>query len=310
MASNSDSNEEVAVNNRKRGISNPFEYKRNKVKVSKSKGLEHTIYAVKTGHAKTVDCCHVMGDLILDCSADKCPLSIHSVFAMVQGAAVVLILAALLASPVAPGMVREEQYVAKFDNMYVGDIVTNDQVLDSYIRCFLDTGTCTVDGAQLKGQYKCDRIPRYHSEQGLLLRISRHHLIRSKIAAALRNKDRIVEEEISCLAENGSTRLVEILAYNADTKQGIIVDPTIRFEVGCHQSAEVHHEKKSIYEPIANYFKLKYTLIYVDHVGFLVGARRTIPAFFEEFRRQFALPTSLRVDIVITVLKRILSNPD
>ncbi|KAJ4427547.1 hypothetical protein ANN_25195 [Periplaneta americana] len=65
-------------------------------------------------------------------------------------------------------------------------------------------------------------------EQGLLLRNSRHHLVRSKIAAALRNKGWIVAEEISCLAENGSTRRVDILAYNADTKQGIIVDTTIR----------------------------------------------------------------------------------
>ncbi|KAJ4451057.1 hypothetical protein ANN_02494 [Periplaneta americana] len=100
-------------------------------------------------------------------------------------------------------------------------------------------------------------------EQGLLLRNSRHHLVRSKIAAALRNKGWIVEE-ISCLAENGSTRRVDILAYNADTKQGIIVDPTIRFEVGCHQSAEVHLEKKSIYEPTVNYFKLKYALIHIE----------------------------------------------
>ncbi|KAJ4448437.1 hypothetical protein ANN_10453 [Periplaneta americana] len=86
--------------------------------------------------------------------------------------------------------------------------------------------------------------------EGLLLRNSRHHLIRSKIAAALRNKGWIVEDEISYLAENGSTRRVDILAYNADTKQGIIVDPTIRFEVECLQSAEVHLEKKSIYEPM------------------------------------------------------------
>ncbi|KAJ4450631.1 hypothetical protein ANN_02060 [Periplaneta americana] len=111
----------------------------------------------------------------------------------------------------------------------------------------------------------------------------KHHLVRSKIAAALRNKGWIVEEEISCLAENGSTRRVDILAYNADTKQGIIVDPTIRFEVECHQSAEVHHEKKSIYEPTVNYFKLKYALIHVEVFGLLIGARGTIPAFSKNF---------------------------
>ncbi|KAJ4433368.1 hypothetical protein ANN_15627 [Periplaneta americana] len=109
------------------------------------------------------------------------------------------------------------------------------------------------------------------SLDGIDLRNSRHHLIRSKIAAALRNKGWIVEEEISCLAENGSTRRVDILAYNADTKQGITVDPMIRFEVGCHQSAEVHLGKKSIYEPTVNYFKLKYALIHVEVFGLLIG---------------------------------------
>ncbi|KAJ4440620.1 hypothetical protein ANN_08766 [Periplaneta americana] len=58
--------------------------------------------------------------------------------------------------------------------------------------------------------------------------------------------------------------------YNADTKQGIIVDPTIRFEVGCHQSAEVHLEKKSIYEPTVNYFKLQYALIHDEVFGLLM----------------------------------------
>ncbi|KAJ4448580.1 hypothetical protein ANN_10599 [Periplaneta americana] len=142
------------------------------------------------------------------------------------------------------------------------------------------------------------QVPK-RDDLGLLLRNSRHHLVRSKIAAALRNKGWIVEEEISCIAENGSTRRVDILAYNADTKQGIIVDPTIRFEVECHQSAKVHLEKKSIYEPTVNYFKLKYALIHVEVFGLLIGARGTIPAFLEEFRRKFVLPTSLKDDIVI-----------
>ncbi|KAJ4426653.1 hypothetical protein ANN_26451 [Periplaneta americana] len=157
---------------------------------------------------------------------------------------------------------------------------------------------------RLRGFSESGTIYSINIERELILKLTfgRHHLIRSRIAAALRNKGWI-EEEISCLAENGSTRRVDILAYNADTKQGIIVDPTIRFEVECHQSAEVHLEKKSIYEPTVNYFKLKYALIHVEVFGLLIGARGTIPAFFEEFRRQFALPTSLRDDIVIIVLK-------
>ncbi|KAJ4450590.1 hypothetical protein ANN_02015 [Periplaneta americana] len=89
--------------------------------------------------------------------------------------------------------------------------------------------------------------------------------------------------EPRCAPENRSTRRVDILAYNADTKQGIIVDPTISFEVECHQSAEVHLEKESIYEPTVNYFKLKYALIHVEVFGLLKGARVTIPAFSKNF---------------------------
>ncbi|PSN40802.1 hypothetical protein C0J52_23257 [Blattella germanica] len=48
------------------------------------------------------------------------------------------------------------------------------------------------------------------------------------------------KEEINYIADNGSTRLVDILAYNPTTKEGIIVDPTIRFQMGSFQAEEVH----------------------------------------------------------------------
>ncbi|KAJ4433190.1 hypothetical protein ANN_15447 [Periplaneta americana] len=57
-------------------------------------------------------------------------------------------------------------------------------------------------------------------EQELLLRNSRHHLIRSKIAAVLRNKGWEVEEQISCLAENGSTR--QSLTTSSSSSGGIM----------------------------------------------------------------------------------------
>ncbi|KAJ4428832.1 hypothetical protein ANN_25825 [Periplaneta americana] len=137
-------------------------------------------------------------------------------------------------------------------------------------------------------------------EQGLLLRNSRHHLVRSKVAATLRNKGWIVEEEISCLAENGSMKRVDILAYNADTKQGIIVDPTIRFEVECHQSAEVHLEKKSIYEPTVNYFKLKYALIHVEAYSESEYDGLLLKKIFHNFRRVYI---NVNIEIVLEMIK-------
>ncbi|PSN49469.1 hypothetical protein C0J52_22882 [Blattella germanica] len=43
-------------------------------------------------------------------------------------------------------------------------------------------------------------------DHGLLLRNARHQQVRSLIASALRKKGWEVEEEISCIATNGSTR--------------------------------------------------------------------------------------------------------
>ncbi|KAJ4435151.1 hypothetical protein ANN_23727 [Periplaneta americana] len=47
-----------------------------------------------------------------------------------------------------------------------------------------------------------------------------------------------------------------------------------RLAIGYHQSAEVHHEKKSVYEPTVNYWKLKYSLIRIE----LAEGRQRRPA--------------------------------
>ena len=142
-----------------------------------------------------------------------------------------------------------------------------------------------------------------HCERGMLLRNSRHHTVRSTLAAALKKKGWTVQEEVSCIAKNGSMRRVDIIAFKADG-QGIIVDPTIRFEMGCHQAMEVHKEKQDIYVPTVDYFKTKYKLNDIAVYGLFVGSRGAIPKFFENFRKTFDLPTSLRDDIVLTVLKK------
>ena len=144
----------------------------------------------------------------------------------------------------------------------------------------------------------------------MLLRNSRHHAVRSLIATALKKRGWSVEEEIFCLATNDSVRRADILAFKSDDK-GIIVDPTIRFEMGRHQVLEVHEEKKLIYEPTIDYFKNKYGLNEITVYGLLIGARGTISSFFEDFRQKFQLTASLRDDIVMSVLKKscqILSN--
>ncbi|KAJ4452255.1 hypothetical protein ANN_03773 [Periplaneta americana] len=140
--------------------------------------------------------------------------------------------------------------------------------------------------------------------RGLLLRNARNHHVRSLIANALRKKSWIVEEEVFCLATNGSSRRIDIIAYSQTTKKGCIIDPTIRIETGSSQPEDVNQEKINIYLPTVGYFKTKYQLEDIEVIGLLIGARGVIPKFFESYRKTFELPQTLTADIITSVLKR------
>jgi len=63
---------------------------------------------------------------------------------------------------------------------------------------------------------------------GSLLRNTRHHTIRSIIAKELQKVGMENREEIHCIRNNGSTARVDVLAWNATSKKGYILDPTVR----------------------------------------------------------------------------------
>ncbi|KAJ4448657.1 hypothetical protein ANN_00047, partial [Periplaneta americana] len=113
-----------------------------------------------------------------------------------------------------------------------------------------------------------------------------------------------VEEEVFCLATNGSSRRIDIIAYSHTTKKGYIIDPTIRIETGSSQPEDVNQEKINIYLPTVDYFKAKDQLEDIEVIGLLIGARGVIPKFFESFRKTFELPQTLTADIITSVLKR------
>lgn len=79
-----------------------------------------------------------------------------------------------------------------------------------------------------------------------LLRNNRHHVIRSKIANALKQKGWSIQEEITCNFSGGSIGRVDILAIKESTKEGFIFDPTVRLESSNDQPEQVHREKKTI----------------------------------------------------------------
>ncbi|KAJ4429474.1 hypothetical protein ANN_21643 [Periplaneta americana] len=86
-----------------------------------------------------------------------------------------------------------------------------------------------------------------------------------------------VQEKVFCLATNGSSRRIDIIAYSQTTKKGYIIDTTIRIETGSSQPEDVNQEKINIYLPTVDYFKAKYQLEDIEVIGLLIGARGVIP---------------------------------
>ena len=70
-------------------------------------------------------------------------------------------------------------------------------------------------------------------------------MLRSKLATALKNKGLQVQEEVHCVASNGSSRRVDILALSSrpNSRYGIIVDRTIGMEERHQQPKKVDAEK-------------------------------------------------------------------
>ena len=139
---------------------------------------------------------------------------------------------------------------------------------------------------------------------GETLRNSRHHKIRSTIARALQKNGYTTYEEVHGIAENGSVRRIDIIAFKPGASEGYIIDPTIRFESHIGQAEEVDAEKKCIYEPTIPYYKTSYKLLDIEVIGLMVGARGTITKHFVSFWKRFNLPSATLQDIALETLKR------
>jgi hypothetical protein len=141
--------------------------------------------------------------------------------------------------------------------------------------------------------------------RGGLIRNHRHNTIRQLLAKSMNDVGFEVAEEVHCIADGGSTRRIDIIAYNSQNKEGYILDPTVRFESGnCEeQSLKVDEEKKGIYEPCINYFKNAYNLEHIEVIGLYVGARGTIPKFVQSFVSRFGLRGNIVHDIMMSALR-------
>ncbi|KAJ4446111.1 hypothetical protein ANN_12803 [Periplaneta americana] len=108
-----------------------------------------------------------------------------------------------------------------------------------------------------------------------------------------------------CLAKDGSSRRVEIIAIDRINDKAIIIDPTVRFETAVEQPVAVHEEKKTIYDPTIQYFRDYYHIQgQIEVFGLLFGARGTIPKFSVESFKSFGIPLNILKIIAIDKEKK------
>ena len=68
------------------------------------------------------------------------------------------------------------------------------------------------------------------------LQINRHHQVRKIISSYLEKEGWTVLQEIPAVGVGLSTKRVDILCYKEETKEGFILDPTVRFEVNYREA--------------------------------------------------------------------------
>ena len=66
--------------------------------------------------------------------------------------AVVCILVSALVLTEAARARRDEKYTSKYDNINIDEILASDRLVENYVKCLLDKGRCTAEGAELKGK--------------------------------------------------------------------------------------------------------------------------------------------------------------
>jgi hypothetical protein len=63
------------------------------------------------------------------------------------------LLLVLLVAAVLSAADKPKTYTAKYDNVDVESILSNNRILTNYIKCMMDEGPCTPDARELKSEY-------------------------------------------------------------------------------------------------------------------------------------------------------------
>lgn len=65
-----------------------------------------------------------------------------------MNASLAILVVCMFAGLVAAG--PQKEYTNKFDNINVDDVLSNNRILNNYIKCIMDKGPCTPEGRELK----------------------------------------------------------------------------------------------------------------------------------------------------------------
>src|SRR5699024_10892523 len=77
-------------------------------------------------------------------------------------------------------------------------------------------------------------------------RTERHHVVKRRLQALLQAQGLVCIDEATCVDKDGSSRRVDILAFDTKSDRAYIIDPTIRFETNEDLDDVVKKEKERI----------------------------------------------------------------
>lgn len=89
-----------------------------------------------------------------------------------------------------------------------------------------------------------------------LLITARHHSTKHNLTELLRSKEFTCFEEVYAIDNYGSTRFSDIIAFQPNSKNAYIIDPTIRYESNdANQDQSIKEEKYNIYSKCIPFYK-------------------------------------------------------
>jgi len=134
--------------------------------------------------------------------------------------------------------------------------------------------------------------------------IARHDNVKRLIANELARRGWKVQVERRGIATNGAERRSDIIAWNPDSKEGWILDPTVQIETDVpDQFDQADAVKRGKYEPCVPYYLELYKLKSLTVSGIYIGARGTITRGVVDLFSKLGLPKSLLFDIVLSVIR-------